>query len=278
MDVSNLETWINVWARFFSGAIALGLDHRGGGDYRIRRVRVAGIFRFWGWCFQEVCVCCERIRDWSKYTRNFGVLIQWLFHGPKFRTMVGGQQIIIQPCGWASGGQCCYPEMTQREVMNFSTQNAKCINAKGVSDSRECHCGNGWIQWLGWTRLNTYTELSSRVGPRFQELWITFVFSPLPKLQRTPFFGLVFTQPGTLILRHPCSPPPGSIFATWVGSLMLRILWSFLKAQLEKPLVESSPMDMGINRMKSKACHDHGTLCTRGRLRLLFRHFLIWIC
>ena len=34
-------------------------------------------------------------------------------------------------------------------------------------------------------------------------------------------------------------PSPRSIFATWVGSLMLRILWSFLKAQLEKPLVES---------------------------------------
>ena len=155
--------------------------------------------------------------------------------------MVGGQLIIIQPRGWACcAGQCRYPEMTQREVMNFSTQNAKCINAKGVSDSRECHCGNGWIQWLGWTRLNTYTELSSRAGPRMQEEWITLVFSLCRRLQRTQFFGLVFTQPGTHILSNPCSTlPPGSIFATWVGSLMLRILWSFLKAQLEKPLVES---------------------------------------
>ena len=155
--------------------------------------------------------------------------------------MVGGQLIIIQPRGWACcAGQCRYPEMTQREVMNFSTQNAKCINAKGVSDSRECHCGNGWIQWLGWTRLNTYTELSSRGGPRMQEEWITLVFSLCRRLQRTQFFGLVFTQPGTHILSNPCSTlPPRSIFATWVGSLMLRILWSFLKAQLEKPLVES---------------------------------------
>ena len=123
--------------------------------------------------------------------------------------MVGGQLIIIQPRGWACcAGQCRYPEMTQREVMNFSTQNAKCINAKGVSDSRECHCGNGWIQWLGWTRLNTYTELSSRAGPRMQEEWITLVFSLCRRLQRTQFFGLVFTQPGTHILSHPCSTLP----------------------------------------------------------------------
>ena len=43
-------------------------------------------------------------------------------------------------------------------------------------------------------------------------------------------------------------------------------------------IFKSSPIDMGINCMKLKACHDHGALCTRGRLRLLFRHFLIWIC